>query len=230
MEKGTKKFLALVSFAGLASSMGVTSGVYAAETKLTQQGGAQGTANPKGNAGAQQPGTGNNPVNVGKPGDPVDKKELGGASNGAQNDSANKEMGQGNTDTKNIGEEAAEREKKKAEGKVENKYDVYYQLNSDKTFTDAYNRFLEKVKFGDKDFYKKKGDLKDSEVAEADKALNDSFTPYYFGKDLNEVVTVNGFSKRNTAIIAGGAALVAAGTALAIREYMAGSSAGEDSE
>ena len=111
---------------------------------------------------------------------------------------------------------------------MDDEYDVFYALDPSKTSAD-YLSYFDNFKIGGKDFYKKKSDLKGDTLLKANKALAD-FTPYYFGKNINKGITVNGFDKLTTAGIAGGAAVVAAGTALAIREYMAGNSDGEDSE
>ena len=189
MEKGAKKFLALVSFASLASGIGATSSVYADI-------GPQGTKS-------------------------IEQKDPGKEDNGAGGTGKGSGDGQLDPATK-LKKEAEEREKRKAEGRVDDEYDIFYALNSGKDFPAAYSSYFDKVKVGDKDFYKKKGNLEGDMLLNADKALAD-FTPHYFGKDL-------GFSKLATAGIAAGAAVVAAGTALAIREYMAGNSDGEDVE
>lgn len=223
MEKGAKKFLALVSFAGLASSMGVTGGVYAANMSgqgLQQNSGSTtgGQTDPQQNSRSTTKGQTDPQQNSGSTTKgQTDPKDSGGTPKAEQSDA----------EARRLAEEAKKREENKAKGKVDDEYDVFYALDSGKNFAAAYSSYFDKVKIGDKDFYKKKGDLKEDMLLEADKALAD-FTPYYFGKNL----TVNGFDKLTTAGIASGAAVVAAGTALAIREYMAGNSSndGEDSE
>ena len=207
MEKGAKKFLALVSFASLASGIGATSSVYA--EVLPPEGTQQQIGNQK------KPGEKDN-----KPVDPNKKIDEGKKDNGPGSTGGG--TGNGQLDSTKIKKEAEKREKNKAEGRVDDEYDIFYALNSGKDFPAAYSSYFDKVKVGDKDFYKKKGNLEGDMLLNADKALAD-FTPHYFGKDL-------GFSKLATAGIAAGAAVVAAGTALAIREYMAGNSDGEDVE
>ena len=205
MEKGAKKFLALVSFASLASGIGATSSVYA-------------DIGPQGTKSIEQKDPGK--VDNGT-GGTKEQKDPGKEDNGTGGTGKGSGDGQLDPATK-LKKEAEEREKRKAEGRVDDEYDIFYALNSGKDFPAAYSSYFDKVKVGDKDFYKKKGNLEGDMLLNADKALAD-FTPHYFGKDL-------GFSKLATAGIAAGAAVVAAGTALAIREYMAGNSDGEDVE
>lgn len=215
MEKGAKKFLALVSFASLASGIGATSSVYA--DVVPPEGTQQQIGNQKKPGGKD-----NKPVD---PNGKIDqgKKDNGpGGTGGGTGNGTGEGTGKGQVDPTKLKDEAEKREKNKLEGRVDDEYDIFYALNSGKDFPAAYSSYFDKVKVGDKDFYKKKGNLEGDMLLNADKALAD-FTPHYFGKDL-------GFSKLATAGIAAGAAVVAAGTALAIREYMAGNSDGEDVE
>ena len=287
MEKGAKKFLALVSFAGLASSMGVTSGVYAANEK--QQDSAAALYELKDGNSIDSV---KNLFDVVKFGDKdyykmkenlsdEDYKKANDALGGFTEHYFGKEQGKignanasvfyelkdgnsidsvknlfdvvkvGDKDYYKMKENLSDEDHKKANdalggftpyyfyqargandgqeqpGAQDSKV-VFYAIDPSK-LPNSWELYFDKTRIAGNDYFQKKDKLGEEATKAANETLANS-TAYYFGKDLNEVVNVNGFSKRDTAFIAGGAALVAAGTALAIREFVAGSNDVEDSE
>ena len=287
MEKGTKKFLALVSFASLASSVGATSGVYAAGEE--QQGSAAALYELKdgnsidsvkdlfdvvkfGNKNYYKMKENLSSENLKKANDALGGftehyfgKEQGKIGNA--NASVFYELKDGGSidgvkdlfDAVKFGnkyyykmkENLSGENLKKANGALsgftpyyfaqvggandgqeqpgaQDSKVVFYAIDPSK-LPNGWELYLDKTQIAGKEYFQKKDNLKEDALRKAGEALANS-TPYYFGKDLSEVVNVNGFSKRDTAFIAGGAALVAAGTALAIREFAASNSGTEDSE